>query len=221
VQVEAIGSVVHALQEVFADDWFFATGEKIPEQPAPAYRAEYPTHVIVGGADRANEPMSKSIASLLHEATRRVWIATGYFVPDDVLLSALELAANRGVDVRLLVAEKNNHRCLVIAGRSYYDELLAAGVRIFEYSAGTNHAKIAVADEHWAMVGSANLDYRSMRLNFELNLLFRSPAHNAALAHILEGDFELSQEIDPAVFARRPFRQKWAEAGLRPLSPML
>jgi cardiolipin synthase len=121
----------------------------------------------------------------------------------------------------LLVAEKSDHWWLVIAGRSYYDELLAAGVRIFEYSAGTNHAKIAVADEHWAMVGSANLDYRSMRLNFELNLLFRSPEHNAALARILEHDFAASQEIDPAAFARRPFRRKWAEAVLRPLSPML
>jgi cardiolipin synthase len=209
------------LHEVFADDWFFATGEKIQAPAAPVHRATYPMHVVVGGPDRANEPLSKSIVSLLHEATVRVWIATGYFVPDDVLLTALELAAGRGMDVRLLVAEKNDHRGLVIAGRSYYDELLAAGVRIFEYSAGINHAKIAVADEHWAMVGSANLDYRSMRLNFELNLLFRSPEHNATLARILEHDFALSQEIDPAVFARRPFRQRWAEAALRPLSPML
>ena len=221
VQVEASGSVVQVLQEVFADDWFFATGEKISEPPAVAHRATFPMHVIVGGADRANEPLSKSIVSLLHEATSRVWIATGYFVPDDVLLAALELASSRGVDVRLLVAEKNDHRWLVTAGRSYYEELLATGVRIFEYSAGTNHAKIAVADDHWAMVGSANLDYRSMRLNFELNLLFRSPEHNAALARILEDDFAVSQEIDPAAFARRPLRHRWAEAALRPLSPML
>jgi cardiolipin synthase len=221
VQLEAAGSVVQTLGEAFADDWFFATGEKIPEEPAPARRAAYPLHVIVGGADRGNEPMSKSIVGLLHEATARVWIATGYFVPDDVLLAALELAASRGVDVRLLVAKKYNSPWLVIAGRSYYDELLAAGVRLFEYSAGTNHAKIAVADEHWAMVGSANLDYRSMRLNFELNLLFRSPAHNAALARILEQDFALSREIDPAAFGRRPLLQKCAEAALRPLSPLL
>jgi len=221
VQVEVGGAVVRELQEVFADDWFFATGEKIPEEPASVHGAAYPMHVLVAGADRANEPMSKSIVSLINEATTRVWIATGYFVPDDVLLAALELAAHRGVDVRLLVAEKNNHPWLVIAGRSYYGELLNAGVRIFEYSAGTNHAKIAVADEHWAMVGSANLDYRSMRLNFELNLLVRSPEHNAALAGILEHDFRISQEIDLATFARRPFHRRFAEAALRPLSPML
>jgi cardiolipin synthase len=221
VQVEATGSVVWELQEVFADDWFFATGEKFPEHAAPALRPVYPTHVVVGGADRANEPMSKSVVSLLHESTTRVWIATGYFVPDDVLLAALELTANRGVDVRLLVAAKNDYPALVIAGRSYYDELLAAGVRVFEYTAGTNHAKIVVADDQWAMVGSANLDYRSMRLNFELDLLFRSPEHNSALARILEHDFALSQEIDPTVFAGRPISRKWAEAALRPLSPML
>jgi cardiolipin synthase len=221
VQVEVTGSVVQPLREAFADDWFFATGEKIREAPAAPCAAVVPVHVIVGGADRANEPMSKSIVSLLHEATSRAWFATGYFVPDDVLLSALELAASRGVDVRLLVAKKFNSPWLVIAGRSYYDELLAAGVRIFEYSAGSNHAKIAVTDERWAMVGSANLDYRSMRLNFELNLIVRSPAHNAELSRILERDFGLSMEIDPAVFAARPLRQRWAEAALRPLSPVL
>jgi cardiolipin synthase len=221
VQVEAAGSVVEVLREAFADDWYFATGERIREKPAGSARAVHPMQVVAGGADRADEPMSKSIVSLLHEATGRAWLATGYFVPDDVLLSALELAASRGVDVRLLVAKKYNSPWLVIAGRSYYDELLAAGVRIFEYSAGTNHAKIAVADEHWAMVGSANLDYRSMRLNFELNLIFRSAEHNAALAGILERDFELSREIDPAKFGSRPAGQRWAEAAVRPLSPLL
>jgi cardiolipin synthase len=71
------------------------------------------------------------------------------------------------------------------------------------------------------MIGSANLDYRSMRLNFELNLLAHSAERNAELAHILEHDFSVSQEIDPEVFARRPFRRRFAEAALRPLSPML
>jgi cardiolipin synthase A/B len=224
VQVEVTGSITAELQEVFADDWFFATGEKICEPvffPACAVPARHPVHIVLGGPDRRNEPISKSIVSLLNEASDRVWIATGYFVPDDVLLAALELAASRGVDVRLLISEKNDHPWLVTVGRSYYSQLLAAGVRIFEYSAGINHAKIAIADDYWAMVGSANLDYRSMRLNFELNLLFHSPEGNHELARILERDFALSLEIDRTVFARRPFRQRFTEAALRPLSPML
>jgi cardiolipin synthase A/B len=224
VQVEADGPVVRELQDVFADDWFFATGEKITAAPffpdLPGATLEI-AHVILGGPDRRNEPISKTIVSLLNEASDRVWIATGYFVPDDIILAALELAASRGVDVRLLISEKNDHPWLVVVGRSYYGQLLAAGVRIFEYSAGINHAKIMVADDRWSMVGSANLDYRSMRLNFELNLLFHSTARNEDLCRILEHDFALCQEIDPAVFGRRPFRRRFAEAALRPLSPML
>ncbi len=224
VQVEATGSVAAELQEVFADDWFFATGEKISEPvffPVSHGRPRHPVHIVLGGPDRRNEPISKSIVSLLNGATDRVWIATGYFVPDDILLAALELAASRGVDVRLLISEKTDHPLLVTVGRSYYGQLLTAGVRIFEYSAGIYHSKVAIADGQWAMVGSANLDYRSMRLNFELNLLFRSEAQNAELCHLLENDFALCQEIDPTTFARRPFRQKFAEAALRPLSPLL
>ena len=223
VQVEVTGAVACELQEVFADDWFFATDEKISGVAyfPPAAPAREAVHIVLGGPDRRNEPISKSIVSLLNEASHRVWIATGYFVPDDVLLAALELAASRGVDVRLLISEKNDHPWLVSVGRSYYGQLLAAGVRIFEYSLGINHSKIALADHEWAMVGSANLDYRSMRLNFELNLLFHSAAQTSELARILEHDFALCQEIEPAVFARRPFRQKFAEAALRPLSPLL
>ena len=224
VQVEADGPVVCELQDVFADDWFFATGEKISSAaffPAPAAESRSLAHIVLGGPDRRNEPISKSIVSLLNEASERVWIATGYFVPDDVILTALELAASRGVDVRLLISERNDHPWLVTVGRSYYGELLAAGVRIFEYSVGINHAKIMLTDDRWAMIGSANLDYRSMRLNFELNILSHSVERNGELARILEHDFGLSQEIDPAVFARRSFRRKFAEAALRPLSPML
>ncbi|WP_414660605.1 cardiolipin synthase [Horticoccus sp. 23ND18S-11] len=224
VQVEATGPVAAELQDVFADDWFFATDERISAAtyfPTPSPAVHHPAHIVHGGPDLRNEPISKTIVSLLNEASDRVWIATGYFVPDDILLAALELAASRGVDVRLLISEKNDHPWLVLVGRSYYTQLLTAGVRIFEYSAGINHAKIALADAQWAMVGSANLDYRSMRLNFELNLLFHSASQNAALASILEHDFALSQEIEMAVFACRPFRQRFIEAALRPLSPLL
>lgn len=224
VQLEATGSVASELQEVFADDWFFATGEKLAEPayfPVEVMPARQPVHIVLGGPDRPNEPISKSLVSLLNEATDRVWIATGYFVPDDIVLTALELAASRGIDVRLLISEKSDHPWLVTVGRSYYANLLAAGVRIFEYSVGIHHAKIALADNRWAMIGSANLDYRSMRLNFELNLLLLSRGCNAEVARILEHDFKLCREINPETFARRPFRQKFAEAALRPLSPML
>jgi len=223
-QVEVTGPVTAELQTVFADDWYFATDEKIT---APVYYpvydgpTRYPVSLVMGGPDSRREPISKSFVSLLNLASRRAWIATGYFVPDDTLLNALELAAARGVEVRLLISERTDHPHLVTVGRSYYDQLLSMGVRIFEYSAGINHAKIALVDDHWGMIGSANLDYRSMRLNFELNLLFHSAEQAAKLAQILEEDFAQCQEIDPQVFRQRRFRTKFLEAALRPLSPLL
>jgi cardiolipin synthase len=209
---------------VFADDWFFATGEQITEPcfyPVFKEKPKHPVSIVLGGPDIRNEPISKSLVSLLNEASDRVWIAAGYFVPDDILLTALEIAAARGVDVRLLISEKNDHPFLITVGRSYYGQLLAAGVRIFEYSEGINHSKIALADDRWAMVGSANLDYRSMRLNFELNLLFHSKEQNSALSRLFERDFMISQEINLGTFSNRPKKEKAMECILRPLSPML
>lgn len=223
-QVEVHGAIAAELQEVFADDWFFATDEKISDPafyPDAAGRAEIPVHIVLGGPDRRNEPVTKTIVSLLNHADDRVWIGTGYFVPDDTVLNALELSASRGVDVRLLVSEKNDHPWLVTVGRSYYTQLLAAGVRIFEYSAGVHHAKMVLADDRWVMIGSANLDYRSLRLNFELNLLFHSPARNRDVTATLEHDFALCREITLPAFSRRSFGQRFAEAALRPLSPLL
>jgi cardiolipin synthase len=224
VQVEAEGPIVAELQGAFADDWFFATGERIGGKryfEPPPVTVRHAAQVVLGGPDLRYGPIGKSLVGAFNEAERRLWIATGYFVPNEILLTALALAASRGVDVRLLISERNDHPWLVRVGRSFYSELFAAGVRIFEYSAGINHAKVTLVDDEWAMVGSANLDYRSLRLNFELNLLFHSRDCNAALADILEEDFAQSQEIDPAAFARRPFRQKFLEAALRPAAPML
>jgi cardiolipin synthase len=224
VQVEAEGPIVAELQAAFADDWFFATGERITAKryfEAPHASARHAVQVVLGGPDLRYGPIGKSLVSVFNEAERRLWIATGYFVPNEILLTALALAASRGVDVRLLISEASDHPWLVRVGRSFYSELFAAGVRIFEYSAGINHAKVTIADDEWGMIGSANLDYRSLRLNFELNLLFHSRDCNAALAGILECDFADSLEINPAEFGKRPFRQKFVEAALRPLSPML
>ncbi len=133
VQVEVNGPVVCELQDVFADDWFFATGERISDKtffPAPSSEAKYLTHIVLSGPDRRNEPINKSIVNLLNEASGRVWIGTGYFVPDDIILTALELAASHcNVDVQAAISEKNDHPWLVVVGRSYYGELLAAGAR--------------------------------------------------------------------------------------------
>jgi cardiolipin synthase len=176
---------------------------------------------VLGGPDLETEAMADSFAALLHHASRRVWIATGYFVPNELLLSALRLAVARGVDVRLLGSEKSDHPYLAEIGRSYYGPLLRAGVRIFEYMGGLHHAKAMLIDDDLLMVGSANCDNRSMRLNLELNVLAHCRAAARALEVIFEEDFAASREIVIEKFRNRSLRRRLLEAVVRPLAPMV
>jgi cardiolipin synthase len=224
LQAEVRGPVVKRLQQVFAEDWFFATGREEPldevQDIAPAH-ATTPVQVLRTGPDEDDQPMLRVNLALIEAAQKRLWISAGYFVPGTTMESALQVARARGVDVRLLVSEKSQHRLLVKAGRSCYEALLRQGVRIFEYRKGIEHSKYTVVDDEAAVVGSSNFDDRSMRLNFELSLLLHRPAINHALAKIfleMSGD---AHEVKRASFARRPFREKIVESALRLASPLL
>jgi cardiolipin synthase len=225
MQIEICGGVARKLQMIFADDWFFASQEKLL---APAYypRPDLAQDVLVqpmtDGPDGPDDSIQMSLVWMLNSARHRVWLTAGYFGPNEPLLTALQLAAERGVDVRMLVAGKSDHPMLVNVGRSYYEELLRYGVKIFEYEAGIDHAKVALVDEEWFMVGSANLDVRSMRLNFELNVFIRDPRTAADLERVLRRDFEEgSQEIELEKFVRRSRWQRFKESLVRPLAPLI
>lgn len=223
-QMRVRGNVVTFLQEVFATDWFFATDERFDgAQYFPEAQADGPhvVQVVAGGPDIPREPIPKTLVALLGTAKKRVWITTGYFVPNTLFLTALQMAAARGVDVRLVVSEKTDHRYLVQIGRSFYEELLAWGVRVFEFSRGINHKKSILIDDDWLMIGSANADNRSMRLNFELNLFAHAPAEAKRLEELLCAEFDASTEIDLKDFKQRPFRERLIEAAYRPLAPLL
>ncbi|HRE81821.1 MAG TPA: cardiolipin synthase [Opitutaceae bacterium] len=225
LQIELHGPAATVLQESFADDWYFSTEKKLLDDvyypPAELASAPWATLVVAGGPDSPSLPVQKSLTAILNHAQTRVWLTAGYFVPNEVTLTALTLCAARGVDVRLLVTEKTDHPALLRIGRSYYEELLRAGVRVFEYSLALNHAKAGVIDEDWLMVGSANLDNRSMRLNFELNILLRMPEEAKKLASLLDGDFAQSSEIKLDRFMKRPLKEKIFESVCRPFSPLM
>lgn len=224
VQIEMTGSAARKFQMIFADDWFFATEEKLLDRryyPAPENPQDLVVQPMTDGPDGMDDPIQMSIVLMLNTARHRVWLTAGYFAPKEPLLTALQLAAARGVDVRMLISEKSDHPMLVNVGRSYYEELLRYGVKIYEFEAGINHAKVALIDEDWLMVGSANFDVRSMRLNFELNALVRDRARASDLECVLSGDFDRSTEIVLEQFARRPRMQRLKESLVRPLSPLL
>jgi len=218
------GSAVRYLQRIFAEDWFFATDERVSGGeyfPRNGAKEEHILQIISGGPDLPREPLPKSMLSVLTGARHRVWLTTGYFVPTQNFLTGLQLCAARGVDVRLLVSEKSDHPFLVQVGRSFYEDLLEWGVRVFEYTKGINHKKAMLLDDDWLMIGSANSDNRSMRLNFELNLLAYAPEQAARLEEVLRREFEESVEIHFKHFRNRPFSRRLLEAALRPLAPML
>ena len=222
LQVEVAGHIVTELQHVFAEDWNYAAEENLEGStyfPTSSEPDTDPAQVILGGPDLPAEPMAESMIALLHHARERAWITTGYFAPDARLHSALRLAAARGVDVRLINTEKSDHPYLAHIAQSYYDELLSVGVRIFEYRPGIYHGKAFLVDD-LMMIGSANCDDRSMRLNFELNILIESVQGAEALANILSQDLAASKEVDFEAFKKRPLKRKLLEALLRPIGPM-
>jgi cardiolipin synthase len=222
-QVRVRGEVTTLLQEVFATDWFFATDERLVDD---CYYPRCPggkrvAQVIAGGPDIPREVIPKTLLAILGTASKRVWISTGYFVPDTLFLTALQLCAARKVDVRLLISEKTDHPYLVRVGQSFYPDLLQWGVRVFEYSEKINHKKAVLYDDDWLMIGSANSDNRSMRLNFELNLFYESPEDAARLAAVFEAEFALSREVRKEDLAQRTLKERMIEGAFRPLAPML
>ena len=224
LQVELRGPVVTRLQQVFAEDWFFATGREDPledVEEAGSRHALSPVQVLRSGPDEDDQPMLRINLALIEAARKRFWISAGYFIPNGTMESALQVAAARGVDVRLLVSEKSEHPLLVRAGRSYYDALLRQGVRIFEYRRGIEHSKYTVLDDNMAVIGSSNFDDRSMRLNFELSVLLHRHATNASLARLFTEMTGEAREINRESFLRRPVHDRLVESALRLFSPLL
>ena len=132
------------------------------------------------GPDVAGDPLYESLLALIFAARDRIWIVTPYFVPDEMLARALNLAARRGVDVRLIVPQRSNHITADLARAGYLRDLHTAGGRVLLYTPVMLHAKAVVFDDQLAVIGSANMDMRSLFLNYEVALFVSSPARGRA-----------------------------------------
>ncbi|AYC34958.1 cardiolipin synthase [Pseudomonas cavernae] len=194
--IELQGPVLACLQESFAEDWFWAT-RQLPPLILPA---AYPSRgmlcqVLVSGPADAQETCSLFFAEAIHAARRRVWITTPYFIPDEAVFAALRLAVMRGVDVRILLPARPDHRVVYAASSLYAFEALRAGVRIFRYQPGFLHQKVLLIDADTSAIGSANLDNRSFRLNFEIMLLTFDSTFSGEVQRMLEEDFSHAHEL--------------------------
>lgn len=201
------GPVVLQLQVVFLQDWFFETGE-LPLDPKdvemPAATGGSVAQVLPSGPGYERENAQELLVHLFHRAERRIVITTPYFVPDTPFLQALRTAVRRGVEVRLVVAYPVDKWVMALAQRSYFDELLAAGVRIHMYRPHFLHAKHVSIDDDLAIVGSVNMDIRSFALNAEVALLVYDPEVVSALRAVQERYFAHSTELTAEAWARRP-----------------
>jgi cardiolipin synthase len=221
--VKIEGPVVKSIQFCFLEDWHWATAT-IPDlawdlHPGPDGDEE--ALLIASGPADTLETCGLMFTQIIHMARERLWIASPYFVPDTQILGALKLAVLRGVDVRILLPEKADHRSVHLASFSYYDRALPAGIKLYRYTAGFLHQKVLVMDQTCAAVGTANLDNRSIRLNFELTLLNYDAAFVQAVAAMLEDDFHHSRLVTMKEFSERAFLFKLAVQSARLLAPIL
>lgn len=215
------GEVVGSLQLVFAEDWVYATGQRPPGLPVPAATpGPVQAQVVASGPDSAWEAIHRVHVAAIHGARRRVWLATPYFVPGEAAMMALTTAALAGLDVRLLVPRRSDSRLVTFAARSYFDELLLAGVRIHQYGPRMLHTKALLCDDDIAVIGSANFDHRSFRLNFEVSVLFHDAAVAEALAELFQRDCSQSPRVR-LDRNRRLLTARLPEALARLMSPLL
>jgi cardiolipin synthase len=218
------GPAVADLQRVFAEDWDFAAGERLTAQEyyTPAAAAgPLPVQVIDSGPDRELKGIREIYFAAILRARQRVWIASPYFVPDAGLRDALRLAGYLGVDVRLLCQYHPDKWVPQYAARYYWEEMLQAGVKVYQYTGGMMHSKVVLVDGAWASVGSANLDNRSLHLNFEVNCLFYTPPAVAELEAAYLRDLGQAIRLDRGAYARRPVAGRLLENACRLLSPVL
>jgi cardiolipin synthase len=229
------GPSVLTLQLTFLEDWYWAT-ESIPElnwqalpetdQTACPKNAECPQNegavlILPTGPADPFETCGLFFLGLIESAKDRLWIASPYFVPDLQIMSALQLAALRGVDVRILIPENPDHKMVYYAAYAYLQTAEQYGIQIFRYQTGFMHQKVILVDQRYASVGTANFDNRSMRLNFEISALIIDPAFIAEVEAMLLNDFTKCRLMSTEQLPKSSLWFKLLCQAARLMAPML
>lgn len=217
------GPAVWQLQQVFAEDWYYSTGEELVDPvlfPPPSLTGEGIAQVVSGGPDGVNEPFHTLTFAAINEARESITIATSYFAPTVPLIMALETAAVRGVKVRLMIAGNSVYPWTVWVGRSFYDTLLRVGVEIYEYKKGILHSKTMTIDGVWSLVGTPNFDYRSMLLNFEVALALYGEGYAKTLEEQFTKDLKVSRQIHLKEWENRALTRVFVENVCRLIAPL-
>ena len=218
------GPAVLELQYIFAADWFLETNEVLEGEdifPGPEITGSIPIQALASGPDFPTQNNQRFIVALIHAARKQIKITTPYFIPDEPMLQALQTAVLRGVDVHLVVSETEDQVLVSWAQRSYYEELLEAGVKVHLYQKNFLHAKFLTIDDHIGLVGTSNMDIRSFVLNAEHILVIHDPGMTSRLKTEQQRYISNCRSLALQHWRQRPFRIKLAEHLARLMSPLL
>jgi cardiolipin synthase len=218
------GPITNKVQAVFAGDYYWAAREDLPEAdwhvPATKSGATRAAVCVTGPADELPKA-TMMFLSLAHSAERRLWIATPYLVPDDACLIGLKMARARGVDVRVLLPAVPDAWSVFLAGYYYEQELLEAGIAVYRYQPGQMHQKCLLVDDDVALIGSTNLDNRSLHLNFELLVALADDDLIREVHEMLDRDFARSSETQLTDPPEYKWRYRFGRIIARLFSPIL
>jgi len=217
------GPVVTQLQMVLAADWYWATRD-LPEldwQPQRALGSNVNAMIVPSAPSQRLETAGLMFVAALQGARKRIWLSAPYFVPDSAVLKALELAALRGVDVRIITTGKGDSALVFYAAFHYMEQLRDLGIKFYAYEPGFLHEKVMLIDDDVSTVGTANFDNRSFRLNFEVTALIADQEFAKQMEAMFLQDFSHARIIDPAGFAEKPFLWRLGVSLSRLAGPVL
>ncbi|RAP77643.1 cardiolipin synthase [Paenibacillus montanisoli] len=220
------GHAVLQMQAHYMLDWNMAASRPITRDvlglfPPSAGIGNAGIQIVSSGPDQTLEQIKNAYIKMINAAKETVYIQTPYFIPDESLLTALKMAVLSGIDVRMMIPSRPDHKMVYWASYSYLGDLLSEGMKCYLYEKGFLHAKTIVVDGHVASVGTANVDIRSFKLNFEVNAILYDTATAAELKRIFEADMADSTELTYEVYKKRSTLQRFKESCVRLLSPIL
>jgi cardiolipin synthase len=222
--VRIVGPAVRDLQRLFVEDWYLDTDEALNEllsiEP-PIAEDGIAVQIMGTGPNSYNDALRQLMQAAFHTAREELILTTPYFVPDEATVIALRTAARRGVDTTLVLPARNDSPLVAAASRSFYHQLLEAGVKIFEFQKGLLHAKTMTIDRDLALVSTANLDRRSFELNFEVSVVVYDTDFASQLRFVQRSYITDSQAVDAGAWSRRPWPKVLVNNAVALVAPLL
>lgn len=221
--VEVRGPVVQAVQLSFAEDWYWASKEGMPQlnwSPKQVPGGNVTALSLPTGPADKFETATLFFLDMINAAEKRLWVASPYFVPDEQIVSALQIAALKGVDVRVIIPRNPDNILVGLSAYSYLPELERAGVKVYKYNEGFMHQKVVLVDDDTSAIGTANFDNRSFRLNFEITMAMRDKDFGKQVEKMLLDDLSRSTRVSAAVYTQSHFLFRLAVSVSRLMAPL-